>query len=69
MRRPTVHFDQDNDILYIITRKKASEEEFVEVVPGVNIELDKSRKVIGIEIFNASNFLRPFLKKLHLKKV
>ncbi|MFH1347847.1 MAG: DUF2283 domain-containing protein [Candidatus Margulisiibacteriota bacterium] len=68
MRKPTVHFDQSNDVLYIITKKRASEEEFIEVAPGVNVELDKKRKVIGIEILNASNFLKPFLKKLHLKK-
>jgi uncharacterized protein YuzE len=68
MRKPTVHFDRDNDVLYIITKKKAAEEEFVEVAPGVNVELDKKKKVIGIEILNASNFLRPVLKKLHLKR-
>ncbi len=68
MRKPKVHFDQFNDVLYIITKKKASEEEFVEVAPGVNVELDKKKKVIGIEILNASHFLAPFLKKLHLKK-
>ncbi|MFA4967498.1 MAG: DUF2283 domain-containing protein [Candidatus Margulisiibacteriota bacterium] len=68
MKKPIVHFDQGNDVLYIITKKRASEEEFVEVAPGVNVELDNKRKVIGIEILNASNFLKPFLNKLHLKR-
>ena len=64
-----MHFDQESDTLYIITKKNATEEEFVEVAPGVNVELDKKKKVIGIEILNASNFLGPVFKKLHLKKV
>ena len=68
MKKPHVHFDSDNDILYIVS-KQGSEEEFVEVAEGVNVELDKKKKVIGIEILNASRFLNPFIKKLHLKKV
>lgn len=68
MSKPKVFFDSNSDVLYIMTRK-GSEEEFVEVAEGVNVELDKSKKVIGIEILNASRFLSPFLRKLHLKKV
>ena len=68
MKKPSVHFDNENDILYILTKKKPAEEEFIEVAPGINVEVDKRKKVIGIEILNASNFLKPFLKKLHLKK-
>jgi len=67
MKKPRVFFDKDSDVLYILT-KKGAEEEFVEVAEGVNVELDKKRKVIGIEILNASRFLSPFVKKLHLKR-
>lgn len=67
MRKPKVYFDGDADVLYILT-KKGSEEEFAEVAPGVNVELDKNKKVIGIEILNASRFLSPFVRKVHLKK-
>ena len=28
----------------------------------------ENKKVIGIEILNASRFLSPFIKKLHLKR-
>lgn len=68
MKKPIVHFDKENDVLYIVTKKKAAEEEFVEVAPGVNVEMDKKRKVIGIEILNASAFLMPILRKLQPKK-
>ena len=67
MKKPHVHFDSDNDILYIVAGKGV-EEEFVEVAEGVSVELDKKKKVIGIEILNASRFLNPFIKKLHLKR-
>lgn len=67
MKKPSVYFDSDSDVLYIVT-KKGAEEEFIEVAKGVNVELDNKKKVIGIEILNASRFLSPFIKKLHLKK-
>jgi len=67
MKKPKVHFDSNNDVLYIVA-KKGAEEEFIEVAEGVNVELDKNKKVIGIEILNASRFLNPFIKKLHLKR-
>ncbi|MBI5700093.1 DUF2283 domain-containing protein [Candidatus Saganbacteria bacterium] len=68
MKKPKVHFDLDSDVLYIVT-KKGPEEGFVEVAEGVNVELDKNKKVVGIEILNASRFLNPFIKKLHLRRV
>lgn len=67
MKKPNVYFDSDSDVLYIVT-KKGAEEEFVEIAKGVNVELDKNKKVIGIEILDASRFLSPFVKKLHLKR-
>ena len=68
MKKPVVHFDKENDTLYILTKKNKNEEEFMEVAPGVNVELDKHKQVIGIEILNASTFLSPFLKKLRIGK-
>lgn len=67
MKRPEVYFDKISDVLYIVT-KKGKEEEFVEIAEGVNVELDKKKNVIGIEILNASKFLTPFIKKIHLRK-
>ncbi|MBI5700915.1 DUF2283 domain-containing protein [Candidatus Saganbacteria bacterium] len=67
MKKPNVYFDSDSDVLYIVT-KKGAEEEFVEVAKGVNVELDKNKKVIGIEILDASRSLSQFIKKAHLKR-
>jgi uncharacterized protein YuzE len=58
-----VNYDSKSDVLYIVT-KKGEEEEFVEVAPGVNVELDEKGEVIGIEIINASNFFKPIAEPL-----
>ena len=62
--KPLVNYDSKSDILYIVT-KKGKEEEFIEIAPGVNVELDDNGKVIGIEILNASKFLKPIVKPLY----
>ncbi|GIW48416.1 MAG: hypothetical protein KatS3mg078_2293 [Deltaproteobacteria bacterium] len=51
-----VLYDEQEDILYLA--KEGEEGEFIEVSPGVSIELDSSGKLIGVEIFNASNLLK-----------
>jgi len=60
---PLVKYDPSSDVLYIATRE-GIEEEFTEVVPGVNVELDRKGNVLGVEILRASHTLRDFLKSL-----
>lgn len=60
---PSVTYDSKVDVLYIAT-KSGAEEEFVEVVPGIQVELDRKKQVIGIEILNASRFFKPIIKPL-----
>jgi len=67
MKKPNIHFDKKSDTLYIST-KKGKEEEFIEIAKGINIELDSKKNVIGIEILNASLFLKPFINKIKLTK-
>lgn len=62
--KPLVNYDPESDILYIVA-KEEEEEEFVEIAPGINIELNEKGEVIGIEILNASEFLRPIAKPLY----
>lgn len=68
---PFVNYDSKSDVLFIAT-KRGEEEEFIEIAPGVNVELDERGEVIGIEILNASRFLKPIAKPLirqmHLEK-
>jgi uncharacterized protein YuzE len=65
-RKPKLYYDQDSDVLYIVA-KEGEEEEFLEVVEGINIELDKNKQVIGVEILNASSFMKPVMKMLQRK--
>lgn len=63
-RKPAVNYDSKSDVLYIVA-SKGREEEFVEIAPGINVELDGKGEVIGIEILNASKFFRPVAKPLY----
>lgn len=58
-----VRYDSKADTLYIVAGR-GQEEEFVEVAPGVNVELDAKGDVIGIEILKVSKFLQPVAKPL-----
>jgi uncharacterized protein YuzE len=62
-----VNYDPSTDALYIVTRE-GEEEEFVEVSPGVNVELDSEGRVIGIEILNASKALSGIIEPLYRKR-
>lgn len=53
-----MHYDKGSDVFYIGIRG-GIEEEYVEVAPGVSVELGEDGKVIGIEILNASKVFRP----------
>ena len=62
-KKPKVNYDSQVDALYIAIHK--GEEEFVEIAPGINVELDEDGKVCGIEILNASKFFKPVAKPLY----
>jgi len=57
MNKPTVHYDPQSDILYFLVRD-GEEERFEEVAEGINVELDEEGQLLGVEILNASRFLR-----------
>ena len=57
-----VSYDDKEDILYLA--KEGEEEEVIELSPGVNVELDSSGELIGIELFNASSLLKDVIKPL-----
>ncbi len=68
MKKFKVFYDEEEDILYL--GREGIEEEVIELAPGVNCEFNKSGKLIGIEIFRASellkNILEPMEKRLHI---
>lgn len=58
-----VHYDKHSDVLYL-GMQKGSEEEFVEIAPGIAAELDENKNVIGVEIINASKIFKAVIKPL-----
>lgn len=50
------HYDPDSDALYL-GLKKGSEESFLEIAPGLNLEVNEHGQIIGIEVLNASHIL------------
>lgn len=58
-----VNYDENADVLYLVTEGGA-EDTFIEMAPGVNVELNEAGKVIGVEILNASLILGPVVDKL-----
>ena len=61
---PLVNYDSESDVLCIAARS-GKEEEFAEIAPAINVELDEKGEVIGTEILNASEFLKPIAKTLY----
>jgi len=60
-----IFYDEGQDILYIGI--EGEEEEVIELYPGINIELDSSGKIIGIEAFNASHLFKDVIKLMEKK--
>ena len=60
-----VHYDPEFDVLYLA--REGQEEEVVEISPGLNLELDSSGDLIGVEILQASHMLKEVIGAL-LKK-
>ena len=59
-------YDEESDSLFIYL-KEGEEENFEEIVPGINIEFDENNEVIGIEILKASRFSGSLKKPMAVK--
>lgn len=60
-----VSYDKQQDILYLACA--GEEEESVELAPGITLEYDADRALIGIEIFQASERFKDVLKLMESK--
>jgi uncharacterized protein YuzE len=60
-----VFYDEEEDILYLA--KEGQEAEVIELSPGVNMELDESGKLIGVEVFKASRLFKDVIKLMEKK--
>ena len=55
-----ISYDEEEDILYLA--KEGQEGEVVEISPGINVELDDSGRLIGVEVFKASSLFKDVIK-------
>ena len=62
MKEFKISYDEAEDILYLA--KEGEEKEVVELSPGVNIELDSSGQLVGVEVFKASYLLKDVIKRM-----
>lgn len=60
------NYDGKSDSLYIYI-KEGEEESFEEIVPGINVELDKNNEIIGVEVLKASRFSESLKKPVEVK--
>lgn len=49
------NYDKKSDSLFIYL-EEGEEDSFEEIMPGINVELDKNGRIIGVEILKASRF-------------
>jgi uncharacterized protein YuzE len=61
-----LNYDIESDSIQI-SIKSGREEEYKEIVPGINVEFNKEKEVIGIEILRASRFFKSIVPKLKKK--
>ena len=57
MNKPRIVYFEQDDVLHLIVSDKP-ESGSVELSPNVTVELDDAGELIGIEILNASTFIR-----------
>ena len=57
MGNPKMQYFETEDILHI-NIQEGPEERSVEIAPNITVELDSSGQIIGIEILQASSYIR-----------
>ena len=58
----SVKYYPEDDVLYVLIQA-GEEAKSVEIEPGVTAELNKNGKIIGIEILDASKYLRKMVRQ------
>jgi uncharacterized protein YuzE len=57
MKQPKINYFEKNDVLHLLIASGKEQSSF-ELASGVTVELDGEGNLIGVEILNASAFLR-----------
>jgi uncharacterized protein YuzE len=62
MKKPKLLYFDEEDILYLVISEE-KEANSIEVSPNITAELNEKGELIGIEILNASTFVRDAIMK------
>lgn len=57
---PQISYFKEEDILHLLISEEA-ESASIEISPNVTAELNAAGELIGVEILNASNYMRDFI--------
>ena len=57
MSNPRIRYFEQEDVLYLVITDEP-ESRSVELSPNITVELNDKNEMIGVEILNASSFLR-----------
>ncbi|MEH1936681.1 MAG: DUF2283 domain-containing protein [Nostoc sp.] len=57
---PQINYFKDEDILHLLISEEP-ESASIEISPNVTAELNAAGELIGVEILNASNYIRDFI--------
>lgn len=57
---PQINYFREEDILHLLISEEP-ESASIEISPNVTAELNASGELIGVEILNASNYIRDFI--------
>ena len=68
IRPGKLHYYEDSDVLYYLI-SEGEEEKAIELSPGVTVELNKEKEIVGIEILDASKFMKTFVIENFQRKI
>lgn len=68
MNKPKMTYFKDEDVIHIVISEE-DEADSVELSPNITAELNKSGELIGIEILEASSFLRDSILETSQAKI
>lgn len=59
---PRIHYSRVSDVLYLLF-DEARHDELGELMSAINLDYDDNGQLIGVEVVNASQLLKEFIKK------
>lgn len=59
-QQPSIRYFEKEDVLHLVFSEEEEANSF-EISPGITVELNNEGEIIGVEILNATRFLRDWL--------